>query len=232
MKEALAKILVVDDEPQIRKFLRISLAACGYAVIEAATGEEGVARCVARRPDLVVLDLGLPDADGDAVVARIRRHRDVPILILSVRDSEEEKVRLLNTGAYDYVTKPFHVAELIARVRVGLRFHSTLGRVPASLHLDAVDIDLVARTVTSEAGTTRLSPREYDILRLLAARPGHVLTHEMLMREVWGSDDTDTIHHLRVIVGRLRRKLGEDPVNPAYIVTEPGVGYRFAACAA
>ena len=227
MADITAKILVVDDEPQIRKFLRISLNAHGYAVVEAARGEDGIARCATEQPDLVILDLGLPDIDGQQVIGRIREWSEVPILILSVRAGEDEKVRALNSGAYDYVTKPFGIAELIARVRVGLRAHTTDDPTPSVVRVGDLVIDLPAHTVTREGEPVKLSKKEFELLRLLVIDAGRVLTHQHLLRAVWGPAQTEETHYLRVYVGHLRQKLGDTPENPRYIVTEPGVGYRF-----
>lgn len=227
MPDAAAKILVVDDEPQIRKFLRISLNAHGYEVAEAARGEDGIAQCATVQPDLVILDLGLPDLDGQQVIARIREWSQVPILVLSVRAGEDEKVRALNNGAYDYVTKPFGIAELIARIRVGLRTVTGEEPVPSVVHAGALVIDLPSRTVTRDGVPVRLSKKEFDILRLLVLNAGRVLTHQYLLREVWGPAQVGENHYLRVYVGHLRQKLDDRPDNPLYIVTEPGVGYRF-----
>ena len=227
MADITAKILVVDDEPQIRKFLRISLNAHGYAVVEAARGEDGIARCATEQPDLVILDLGLPDIDGQQVIVRIREWSEVPILILSVRAGEDEKVKALNSGAYDYVTKPFGIAELIARVRVGLRAHAADDPTPSVVRVGDLVIDLPAHTVTREGEPVKLSKKEFELLRLLVIDAGRVLTHQHLLRAVWGPAQTEETHYLRVYVGHLRQKLGDTPENPRYIVTEPGVGYRF-----
>lgn len=226
-KPVSGKILVVDDEPQIRKFLRISLTAHGYDVIEAPRGEEGISRCATEQPDLLILDLGLPDIDGQEVIARIREWSDIPILVLSVRAGEDEKVRALNQGAYDYVTKPFGIAELLARVRVGLRRAAPDGPPPIVRAGDVV-IDLPAHTVMRGGEPVKLSKKEFDILRLLVLNAGRVLTHQYLLREVWGPAQADETHYLRVYVGHLRHKLGDAPEDPRYIITEPGVGYRFA----
>jgi two-component system KDP operon response regulator KdpE len=229
MPDPAAKILVIDDEPQIRKFLRISLNAHGYAVVEAARGEDGIRQCATERPDLVVLDLGLPDLDGQQVIARIREWSTVPILVLSVRAGEDEKVRALNNGAYDYVTKPFGIAELIARVRVGLRAHAADEITPSTVRVGPLVIDLPARTVTRDGVPVKLSKKEFEILRLLVVNAGRVLTHQYLLREVWGPAQAAETHYLRIYVGHLRQKLDDSPDDPRYIVTEPGVGYRFLA---
>ena len=229
MVEAAAKILVVDDEPQIRKFLRISLNAHGYAVVDAARGEDGIAKCATEQPDLLILDLGLPDLDGQEVISRIREWSEVPILVLSVRADEDQKVRALNGGAYDFVTKPFGIAELVARVRVGLRAHATEETAPSFVRVGDIGIDLPARSVTRGGEPVKLSKKEFDILRLLVVHAGRVLTHQYLLREVWGPAQVEETHYLRIYVGHLRQKLGDSPENPRYIITEPGVGYRFVA---
>lgn len=227
MSDATAKILVIDDEPQIRKFLRISLNAHGYAVVEAARGGDGITQCATEQPDLVILDLGLPDLDGHRVLAQIREWSKVPILVLSVRAGEDDKVRALNNGAYDYVTKPFGIAELIARVRVGLRAQVVEEYAASIVKAGALVIDLPARLVTRDGEPVKLSKKEFEILRLLVLNAGRVLTHQHLLREVWGPAQADENHYLRVYVGHLRQKLGDSPDNPRYIVTEAGVGYRF-----
>jgi two-component system KDP operon response regulator KdpE len=226
MADAPTKILVVDDEPQIRRFLRISLTAHGYAVIEAARGEDGIAKCATEQPSLVILDLGLPDLDGHEVIERIREWSDVPILVLSVRAGEVDKVRALDSGAYDYVTKPFGIAELIARTRVGLRNQGQTEEQPSIVEVGDIVVDLPARTVTRAGAPVKLSKKEFEILRLLAVNAGRVLTHQFLLREVWGPAQENETHYLRIYVGHLRQKLGDPAENPQYIVTEPGVGYR------
>ena len=231
MNDGRATILVIDDEPQIRRFLRISLAAEGFCVLEAANGAEGILQFTDRHPDLVILDLGLPDMDGFEVVKYIRSQGQsgTPILILSVRGSEGEKVRLLNSSVYDYVVKPFHTGELLARVRVGLRTFTTRAQMPPVIRFGNVSFDLVGQTLTVEGHARRLSKREFELLRLFTTHPGHVLTHERLMADLWGQVDENKRRDLRVIVGQLRRKLGDDPFNPHFILTEPAVGYRFSA---
>ncbi len=226
-ESASSKILVIDDEPQIRKFLRISLAAHGYQVVEAANGLEGINKCATEQPDLVIADLGLPDLDGKTVISRIREWSEVPIVVLSVRADEDEKVRALDLGAHDYVTKPFGIAELIARVRVNLRHHAEPNVAPSTVTVGDLVIDLPGRRVLLAGTPVKLSRKEFDILRILVVHAGRVLTHQYLLREVWGPAQEEETHYLRVYVGHLRQKLGDDPENPRYIVTEPGVGYRF-----
>lgn len=222
------RVLLIEDEAQIRKFLRISLEAHGYVVDHARTGEQGIELAGQALPDLVILDLGLPDIDGQEVIRRLREWSSLPIIVLSVRAEEREKVQALDAGADDYMTKPFGIAELMARLRALLR-----SRRPQSDSETAVvrSGDLVAdfakRRVTLRGEAVHLSPKEYALLRLLATHPGQVLTHQQILGEIWGaSHDRDT-HYLRVLVGNLRQKLGDEPTRPRFILTEQGVGYRF-----
>jgi two-component system KDP operon response regulator KdpE len=225
---ALAKILIVDDEPQIRRFLRISLGAYGYAVIEAGRGEEAITRTAIDKVDLVILDLGLPDIDGQSVIEQIREWSTIPIIVLSVRSGDVEKVRALDGGAEDYLTKPFSIAELMARVRAALRKRGDgVARDPVFTH-GALTVDLGKRRVMVAGAEVRLSRKEYGILRLLAANPGRVLTHQHLLREVWGPAHLEDTHYLRIHVAHLRQNLGDNPSQPRYILTEPGIGYRLA----
>lgn len=218
-------ILLIDDEAQIRKFLRISLAAQGYRVLEAATGEEGLAQAALAGPDLVVLDLGLPDRDGQAVLAELREWCRVPVLVLSVRAGEGEKVRALDGGANDYVTKPFAIGEFLARVRVLLR-QAGAPQQDARVVRGELVVDLAYRRVTLAGSELALTRKEYAVLSLLARHAGRVITQQQLLREVWGPSHEGDSHYLRVVVGHLRRKLGDDPTAPFYLVTESGVGYR------
>jgi two-component system KDP operon response regulator KdpE len=223
----LARILVVDDEPQIRKFLRISLGAYGYEVIEAARGEEGVGRCATESPDLVILDLGLPDLDGRAVIARIREWSTIPIIVLSVRAAEVEKVAALDAGAEDYVTKPFGIHELLARVRAVLRSRQHKGEPPPpGVTIGELAIDLARHRVRIGGAEVKLSRKEFALLRVLALHAGRIVTHQQLLREVWGPAHEHETHYLRIYVGHLRQKLGDDPADPRYLSNEPGVGYR------
>jgi two-component system KDP operon response regulator KdpE len=222
----IARILVIDDEPQIRKFLRISLNAYGYEVIEAARGEDGLGKCATASPDLVVLDLGLPDLDGHEVIARIREWSKVPIIVLSVRTVEGEKVTALDRGADDYVTKPFGIQELLARVRATLRGRRKDGEPPAVVTVGDLSIDIPRRRVRLAGAEIRLSRKEFAILRLLAQHAGLIVTHQHLLREVWGPAHEHETHYLRIYIGHLRQKLGDDPADPRYISNEPGVGYR------
>ena len=224
-----ARVLIVDDEAQIRKFLRISLEANGYATLEARTGTETIARCAAQTPDLIVLDLGLPDLDGTAVIERLREWSTVPILVLSVRSGEADKVSALDAGANDYLTKPFGISELLARVRVLLRERTGGGADLPVIELGALVVDRSNRRVFLGGHEIHLSPKEYALLNLLAGHPGKVMTHHQLLREIWGSRHVDDTHYLRVLIGQLRYKLADDPARPTYILTEQGVGYRFLA---
>jgi two-component system, OmpR family, KDP operon response regulator KdpE len=222
----LARILVVDDEPQIRKFLRISLGAHGYEVIEAARGEEGVRKCATESPNLVILDLGLPDLEGQEVIARIREWSTVPIIVLSVRAAEAEKVAALDGGAEDYVTKPFGIHELLARVRAVLRSRKQEGEPPPVVRIGDLAIDLARHRVRVADTEVKLSRKEFALLRMLALHAGRIVTHQQLLREVWGPAHEHETHYLRIYIGHLRQKLGDDPANPRYISNEPGVGYR------
>ena len=223
----IARILVIDDEPQIRKFLRISLEANGFEVIEAATGKQGIDLCATRTPDLVVLDLGLPDMDGQEVVTRIRDWSPVPIIVLSVRAAEAEKVAALDSGANDYITKPFGIAEFMARLRAALRSRPAEEGAAQAVHrIGDLEVDLARHQVTLAGTPVKLSRKEFDLLRLLVIHADRVLTHDYLLREVWGPAHLSDTQYLRVYIGHLRQKLGDDAANPKLIVNEIGVGYR------
>ncbi len=221
-------ILVVEDEAQIRKFLRISLAAHGYTVVEARLGEDGLKLCATQEPQLVILDLGLPDMDGQDFILRLREWSQVPIIVLSVRASEMEKVQALDAGANDYVTKPFGISELMARIRVVLRHSEGVTSPPVIFESHGLRVDLAQREVSVDDVAIHLSKKEYELLRLLTVNPGQVLTHQQLLREIWGPAHQDETHYLRVLVGQLRQKLGDDPTRPRFIITVQGVGYRLA----
>lgn len=225
MSETNARVLVVDDEPAIRRFLRVSLAAHGYAVFEADSGQATISAVVADRPDLIILDLGLPDMDGVQVTRLLREWTRLPILILSVRGQEADKIAALDAGADDYLTKPFGIGELLARMRAALRRVGQSGGQPVFASGDLM-VDLVQRIVTVAGQTVQLTPTEYDLLRVLVAHAGQVLTHHQLLREVWGMGYEQEIHMLRVNISNLRRKIEPDQTRPRYILTEPGVGYR------
>ena len=220
-----ARILVIDDEPQIRRLLKVALTAHGYDVDECKIGQEGINRAAIFKPDLIVLDLGLPDIDGKAVVVAIREWSKVPILILTARDQESEKIEALDAGADDYVTKPFSMGELLARLRVALRHAITAENGPIITCGDLV-IDLVGRHVMRGDKEIKLTPTEYEILKVLALNIGKVLTHKYLLKTVWGNAYNEDTHYIRVYIGQLRRKVEENPAQPKYIITESGVGYR------
>ncbi|MCU9950177.1 response regulator [Pseudomonas sp. PDM13] len=219
-------LLVIDDEAQIRKFLRISLAAQGYKVLEAANGAEGLAQAALARPDLVVLDLGLPDMDGKTVLAELREWSTVPVLVLSVRASEGEKVLALDGGANDYVTKPFSVQEFLARVRVLLRQAGGGEQQEAVVESGPLSVDFAYRRVTLDGAEVALTRKEYAVLAQLARHLGRVVTQQQLLKDIWGPTHVEDTHYLRVVVGHLRQKLGDDPAAPRFLVTEAGVGYR------
>lgn len=219
------KILVVDDEPQIRKFLRISLGANGYEVIEAENGGQGIHGVREASPDLLILDLGLPDLDGQEVITLVRQFSNLPIIVLSVRSQEFDKVEALERGANDYVVKPFGVAELIARVRAALRPRSPRDAAEV-VEAGSVRIDLARRIVTRSGEEIRLSKKEWELLAFFAHHPDHVLTHKHILKAVWGPAHVEDTAYLRVYVNQLRQKLEDDPSQPRLIVTDPGVGYR------
>lgn len=220
------RILVIDDEAAIRRLLKISLEAEGYVFLEAADGQQGLVMASTQRPELVILDLGLPDNDGLIILKRLREWSAVPVIVLTVRDSDAEKVALLDAGADDYLTKPFSVPELLARVRVALR-HAGPAEDAAVIHSGRVEIDLAARTVTVSGKQVKLTATEYDILRLLARHAGRVVTQSQMLKEIWGPHAADQSQYLRVYISQLRKKLEHDPSRPELILTEPAVGYRF-----
>ena len=226
MSDVLARILVIDDEAQIRRFLRIALEANGYAVLEAADGAAGLALAATERPQLVVLDLGLPDRDGKAVVRALREWSAVPVLVLSVREAEAEKVAALDAGADDYVTKPFGAAELLARVRALLRARAAPDAPPAVIEVGELVVDQARHAVSVAGQPVHLTRKEFELLRHLAVHAGRIVTHQQLLRAVWGKAHERDTHYLRVFVGQLRQKLGDDPAQPRFILNEPGVGYR------
>ena len=219
-------VLVIDDEPQIRKFLRISLASQGYNVLEAATGAEGLSQVALNRPDVVVLDLGLPDMDGQQVLRDIREWSSVPVLVLSVRASEAQKVQALDSGANDYVTKPFGIQEFLARIRALLRQAPSGDAQEVALEIGPLTIDLAYRRVLLDGVEVALTRKEYAVLAQLSRHPGRVITQQQLLKDIWGPTHLENSHYLRIVVGHLRQKLADDPTRPRFIATEPGVGYR------
>lgn len=221
-----ATILVIDDEPQIRKFLRISLVSQGYIVHEAATGTEGLSQAALKQPDLLVLDLGLPDMDGQQVLREFREWSSVPVLVLSVRASEAQKVEALDGGANDYVTKPFGIQEFLARIRALLRHAPTGETLDTALSLGPLIIDFAFRRVQLNGIEVALTRKEYAVLAQLARHPGRVITQQQLLKDIWGPSHTENSHYLRIVVGHLRQKLADDPTRPRFIATEAGVGYR------
>ncbi len=222
-------IVLIEDESPMRHFLRAAFGTQAISLIEAPTAREGLAQVAGRRPDLVLLDLGLPDLDGLEVVRRIREWSAVPIIVLSARGREGDKVAALDAGADDYLTKPFGVDELLARIRVALRHAVQQASPDPVVTIGPLLIDLGARTVYRDGVELRLTPTEWRLLAVLAQHAGKVLTHRQLLREVWGLHTEDQVHYLRVYAAQLRRKLEVDPSRPQLLVTEPGVGYRLRA---
>jgi len=221
-------VLVVEDEPQIRRLLQITLESNGFRVTQAATGEEGLIRAGTDRPDAVVLDLGLPDTDGTEVLKKIRRQSTFPVLILSVRNTEQDIISCLDAGADDYLIKPFRQGELVARIRSAMRHRPSL-QDKGVIEAGPVSIDIDARVVKRRGETVRLTGTEFSLLALFVRNAGKVLTHRYILEQVWGPTYVDETQYLRVYVGQLRKKLEEDPSNPALILTESGIGYRFSA---
>jgi two-component system KDP operon response regulator KdpE len=219
-------ILVIEDEVQMRRFLRASLSSNGYQVIETDTAQEGLAQAAARNPDLVLLDLGLPDQDGLVVTQRLREWAKTPIIVISARGREEDKIQALDAGADDYLTKPFGVGELLARIRVALR-NAARGELGSSqFSVGELKVDLVRRQVLVSGQEVHLTPIEYKLLATLVKHAGRVITHRQLLREVWGPNSSDQTQYLRVYMGQLRHKLEQNPSRPQFLTTEPGVGYR------
>jgi two-component system KDP operon response regulator KdpE len=228
MTELRPSVLVVEDEPEIRRFLRTSLGAEGYRVVEAETGERGAIDAGTHKPDLAIIDLGLPDIDGVEVIRRIRAWSPIPIIVLSARAREQAKIDALDAGADDYVTKPFGIGELIARIRVALRHSARTGTGGAAsvLRFGNVEADFERRKVIRDGKEVRLTPIEFRLLACLAQHLGMVVTHRQLLREVWGPSHIEHTHYLRIYMKQLRDKLEIDPVQPRHLITETGVGYR------
>jgi two-component system KDP operon response regulator KdpE len=228
MSEARGTVLIVDDEPQIRRYLRAALGAEGFEVLEAVTAAEAEGLAAGHRPDVILMDLGLPDMDGIDLTRELRAWCDVPIIVISARGQEKDKIQALDAGADDYLTKPFGTGELLARIRVALR-HGVHGASKESMpvfELGELRIDQVHRTVTREGQPVHLTPNEYRLLVTLVKHAGKVLTHSQLLKEVWGDVAGAQPHYLRVYMAQLRQKLEADSARPRYFITEPGVGYR------
>jgi len=222
-------VLIADDEPPIRRFLRTSLAAQGFRVVEADSGGAAIEAAGREKPDLVILDLGLPDMNGLDVIRMLRAKSDVPVIVLSARGDEQGKVAALDLGADDYVTKPFGMDELIARIRAAMRHRFQAQGTPPLFAVGGISVDLVRRIVKRDEVEIKLSPKEYELLRMLVLNAGKVLTHRQILNEVWGPAHVEDAQYLRVFVRNLRQKLESDPARPALILTEPGVGYRLHA---
>jgi len=218
--------LIIDDEVQIRRLLRVVLESENYQVREAKTGQEGLTEIAHRRPDIILLDLGLPDMDGIAVLKRLREWSETPVLVLTVRDDEQEKVAALDGGAEDYVTKPFSTPELLARLRAAQRKTRPAEEISVFKRGDLI-VDLTSHVVTRAGHEIKLTATEYALLRLFARHPGRVLTHRYILREIWGPKSEEHRQYLRVYVTHLRQKIESDPANPSLVITEPGIGYRF-----
>lgn len=225
------RILLIEDEPQMRRFLRITLQGQGYELIEAITGQDGLTQVATRNPDIVLLDLGLPDIDGLEVTERLREWSRVPIIVLSAREQEEDKIKALDAGADDYLTKPFSAGELLARIRVALR-HKAMqqgGSEESVFVLDNLKVDFARRQVFIDEREVHVTPIEYRLLSVLIKHAGKVMTHRQLLKEVWGAAYINQSHYLRIYMGQLRHKLEADPARPRFFINEPGVGYRLRA---
>lgn len=228
MTDTAPVVLVIDDEARIRRFLRAGFELEHFSVVEAEDGQSALRAATLRPVDLIVVDLGLPDMDGADLVARIRGWSDVPIIVLSVRSREDEKVRLLELGADDYVVKPFGMAELLARARAALRRQARSTQGEPTVSVGPLHIDFATRTVTIDGERVALSPKEYRLLHVLAQHAGNVVTHQHLLKEVWGARHVHNAHYLRIFVRKLRQKIEADPTRPRLLLTELGVGYRLA----
>jgi two-component system KDP operon response regulator KdpE len=219
------RVLIVDDEPAIRRFLRVTLTAQAYNTIEAVSGQEALSKAATDKPDIIVLDIGLPDINGIEVTRLLRQWTRLPIIILSVRGAESDKIAALDAGADDYLTKPFGVGELLARLRAALRRAAQTTNEPVFTS-GSLKVDLSRRLITVSGLEVQVTPTEYELLRVLVTHAGKVLTHHFLLREVWGSEYGEEFHMLHVNISNLRRKIEPDPTRPQFIITEPGVGYR------
>jgi two-component system KDP operon response regulator KdpE len=220
-------ILVIDDEVQIRRLLEITLSVNGYKVCEAATGKEGIIVAATHNPSLILLDLGLPDEDGQNVLKKLREWYENPVIILSVRNTEEDIIKALDSGANDYLTKPFRTGELLARIRTALRSKQLVSESNTLLTFQGLSIDLVNHVAKKDSEILRLTSTEFSLLALMAKNPGKVLTHQYLLKEVWGHGYIGQTQYLRVFIAQLRKKIEADPSKPKFIITEPAIGYRF-----
>ena len=219
------KILIVDDEMQIRKLLKVALGAHGYLLEEVSNGKDALVQAAIFKPDLLIVDLGLPDLDGKEVVKGVREWSNVPIIVLTARNQEQEKIAALDLGADDYVTKPFSTGELMARIRVCLRRNGEEEETPI-IKGNGLEIDLVKHLVTVDGNVVKLTPTEYELIKVLAQNAGRVMTHKQLLKTVWGNQYNEDTHYIRIYIGQIRRKLEKNPTQPQYILTESGVGYR------
>lgn len=226
MRTTQPKILVIEDDPQIRKFLTITLTSHDYAVIPAESGNEGIRLATSVKPDALLLDLGLPDIDGTEVIKTVREWSKIPIIVLSVRSGEEEKVKAFDLGANDYVTKPFGTGELLARLRAALRDAIVAEAEEITVTIGDLSIDLMKRMVSLRGERIKLSPKEFNLLKVLAMNAGKLLTHKYLMQQVWGEGYSDDNQYLRIYIAQLRQKLEKDPARDQFIINEPGIGYR------
>ena len=222
-------VLVVEDDAALRRALRLSIRSRGFDVLDVATGGEAIVVAADARADLMVLDLGLPDVDGIDVLEQLRTFSQIPVIVLTARDHQADKVRVLDAGADDYVTKPFDPEELLARIRAALRRRPTAANLPAVVHVDDLEIDLARRRVSRNGEPIHLTRTELELLEQLVHNPGKLLTQEHLLREVWGAGYGTETNYLRVYIGQLRKKLGDDATHPRLILTEPGIGYRWIA---
>jgi len=229
MKDRANLILLIEDEPQMRRFLRVTLRSHGYELIESDTGSDGMSQAATRNPDVILLDLGLPDIDGLNVLAGVREWSHIPVIVITAREQEQDKITALDSGADDYLTKPFSAGELLARIRVALRHKDALqgGRTEPVFVLDALKVDLAKRQVFLNGEEAHLTPIEYKLLAYLVKNAGKVVTHKQILKEVWGPAYINQSHYVRVYMGMLRHKLEENPALPRFIINEPGVGYRF-----
>lgn len=222
------KVVVIDDEPQIRKLLKVSLESYGYEIDEAENGQDGLMVAASAHPDVIIVDLGLPDMDGKEVVRKLREWSAVPIIVLTARDQEQEKIAALDQGADDYVTKPFSMGELMARMRVCLRRSYSADDMNPEMVCGGIRMNVLQHTVFVDGREVKLTPTEYDLLKVMMKYAGRVLTHKQLLKAVWGNEYDDDLHYIRIYMRQLRRKIETDPAQPKYLITEAGIGYRLS----